>query len=183
MRRLFIMLLPLSAWAGSYDYYECADAAGVVIESLEHCLPGQKQRRIEDNVRPFSQALEGRGARVIRLSSERNGQFFAGASVNGVAVRALVDTGASLVTVTPDVARRAGLDRLPFVTSAFQTANGASVVRIVSATVELGGESIRVPVAVIPRDLGRDFGALIGMAYLSHFEVNSAGGVMTLRRR
>lgn len=43
---LLLLVLVVPAWAGSDDYYECTDAAGVVTESVDRCSHGQKERRI-----------------------------------------------------------------------------------------------------------------------------------------
>src|SRR5687768_17349326 len=45
-----------------------------------------------------------------RINRERNGHFYVHATVNGELVRFLVDTGASMVALTPEDAERVGVD-------------------------------------------------------------------------
>ena len=56
---------------------------------------------------PFAAAAADSGPRTLRR--EADGHFYAEAQVNGVAVRFLVDTGASFVALTPEDAQRAGV--------------------------------------------------------------------------
>jgi len=74
----------------------------------------------------------------LQVPRDADGHFHILGSINGVPVRFLVDTGASLVTVSESFARRAGLQGgTPIV---FQTANGALSGRVVGgAHVEAGG--------------------------------------------
>lgn len=172
------------AQAGAYDYYECVSPEGRLSYSVERCPRGDESRRIADNLRPVSFKLgEGRD-QLIRLASGRGGHFYATATINGVPLRVLVDTGATSVAVSPAFAARAGLDRMAFRSGFSQTANGVTPVRIVTAAeVELGGSVVReVPVTILSKSLGGE-DALLGMSFLKHFEINMADGMMTLRRK
>ncbi len=51
----------------------------------------------------------GNGVATQSLERAGDGHFYAEAQVNGARIRFLVDTGASLVALTPDDARRAGI--------------------------------------------------------------------------
>ena len=122
---------------------------------------------------------------LVRLENARGGNFYTRVSINGVSVRAMVDTGASSVAVSPTAAVRMGLDRRPFVSGWSQTANGVTQVRhVVLNRVELQGNVIEgVGGVILSKDMGRDFDVLLGMSFLKSFEVNTAGGVMTLQPR
>ena len=53
------------------------------------------------------------GYRELSLSPDSNGGFFVDAYINGISVRFLVDTGASLVSISPETASRLGLAQTP----------------------------------------------------------------------
>lgn len=185
MRRWMLLFLawPALAWAGAYDYYECVAADGSVAYSVERCGKGEKQRRVADDAAPASRPLGAAAGGTVRLESVRGGHFYSTASINGVAVRAVVDTGASLVALSPAAARRVGIDMRRGVQGKSYTANGvAATLGVVLDAVELGGNTVRgVKGAVLSQDMGPDAEVLLGMSFLKHFEVNTDGVVMTLR--
>ena len=90
--------------------------------SYRHELTGIKNR-ILGEMAPASPISTGKGRITVRAGA--NGHFFIDAEVNGKPVRFLVDTGASDIVLSPDDARRVGLDpaRLSF-TRVYSTANG-----------------------------------------------------------
>lgn len=58
---------------------------------------------------PATNARAGNGSARQTLTRADDGHFYAEAQVNGARIRFLVDTGASLVALTPEDARRAGI--------------------------------------------------------------------------
>jgi aspartyl protease family protein len=112
----------------------------------------------------------------------RDGHFYAPGLVNGHPVKFLVDTGASLVSVSEDFARQAGLG--PGESAVFTTANGQRPGRIVTGVpVEVGTVSVsavRVGVGLTGFD-SRD--ALLGQSFLSRFEILLQQDRMVLRPR
>lgn len=111
-----------------------------------------------------------------------NGHFLVDATVNGVAVRFLVDTGASAVTLTAEDARRLGLrpDSLDY-TTRFQTANGEILTAPVTLReIRIGDLELEdVPSTVTRAPLGV---SLLGMTFLTRlagYEVGEEG--LTLR--
>ncbi len=118
----------------------------------------------------------------LQVPRGADGHFHILGSINGVPVRFLVDTGASLVTVSESFARRAGLQGgTPIV---FQTANGALSGRVVGgAHVEAGGlalGNVRVGVGLAgtPDDV-----ALLGQSFLSRFDLMVDRAGLRLRSR
>ena len=116
-----------------------------------------------------------------RIRRERNGHFYVHATVNGELVRFLVDTGASMVALTPEDAERAGVDFDP---SRFEpVARGASgLVQGQHATIdsiEIEGKRVtNVRGAVIE---GADI-SLLGQSYLNRIgAVEMSDGIMILR--
>jgi len=123
------------------------------------------------------------GSGEITLGRQNDGHFHARASVNGTTVQFLIDTGASVVTLSRDDAERAGMnpDTLSY-TNRFQTANGTAFgapVRI--ARMSIGSiELTDVRAAVMDRGLS---GSLLGMSFLERLSAFSVeGDRLTLRR-
>lgn len=131
-----------------------------------------------------SPAPRAGGANTVALRADRLGHFQSDIQVNGQFVKALVDTGASVVAMSFEDARKAGI--LPpkgdFVIG-MQTANG--VVRAARARIpELRLQSITVhdvEAVVLPQ--GAINGTLLGMSFLkrlSSFEMN--GNTLILKK-
>lgn len=112
----------------------------------------------------------------------RDGHFYASGSVNGKPVNFLVDTGASLVTVSEQFARTAGIST--GVPTVFKTANGDLPGRIVSdVPVTIGPvnvSGVRVGVGLVGQETGD---ALLGQSFLSKFEIVLLKEQMILRKR
>lgn len=112
----------------------------------------------------------------------RDGHFYAAGSVNGKPVNFLVDTGATLVSVSEKFANGAGLaSGEPTV---FRTANGNLPGRIVSGVPirvgPIGVSGVRVGVGLEGHDMSD---ALLGQNFLSKFEITLEKEQMILRKR
>jgi aspartyl protease family protein len=106
---------------------------------------------------------------TIVYTANEQGHVILDAAVNGVPVRMLVDTGASLVTLTPADAGAAGIDPGGLVFSArVNTANGAARMAPVNLReIRIGQLSIYdVPAAVL-ENLNV---SLLGMSFLSRLQ-------------
>jgi aspartyl protease family protein len=122
------------------------------------------------------QLVPGYG-RQVALNADRSGHYFADATVNGIAVRVMVDTGATLVALTADTASRLGIYpsqnayRLPIA-----TANGATTAAAVTLDhVRLGNIDVyNVQAAVMPA--GALSINLLGMSFLGKLSRFQAGG-------
>lgn len=133
---------------------------------------GEVLARVAGEVLPHQGTATGDGA--IAFPVARDGHFRVEAMVEGVAIRFLVDTGASHVTLTRRDAERLGyrVDRLAF-TLRYATANG--IVRgapITLRSIEVGPIRLRdVTASVSEGELDR---SLLGMSFLGRlgaFEV------------
>ena len=124
----------------------------------------------------------GEGPAVTHLSADSRGHFLTLGSVNGVNVRFLVDTGASLVSLGAGDALRAGIDYRQGQSGSTMTANG--VVRVWAVklnTVRVGDVTLRdVDAVVHEQDLPA---ALLGMSFLNRMEMQRDGDTLTLRKR
>ena len=110
----------------------------------------------------------------------RDGHFYAQGQVHGQPVTFLVDTGASLVVVSQEFARTAGM--APGEATTFRTASGELQGRIVKGvTVSVGPASVsgtRVGVGLVGSDPAM---ALLGQSFLSRFDIVLSGDRMVLR--
>lgn len=98
------------------------------------------------------------------------------ASINGVVGKFIVDTGASLLSVTRDFAKRANMNVLEKSTIRLQTANGVvTAKRSLADTVALGKVSANGVGAVVMTEsdnpLGNQIDGLLGQSFLSRFHV------------
>ncbi|MET0312244.1 MAG: retropepsin-like aspartic protease [Burkholderiaceae bacterium] len=111
----------------------------------------------------------------------RDGHFYVDGTVNGRAVRFLIDTGASSVSITEALAREAGLEGGEPTT--FLTANGPRPGRIVRGVAVTAGPLTVAPTAVGVGLVGKadDYG-LLGQSFLSKFHVSMTREQMVLRR-
>lgn len=180
---LSFLLAASSAFAGEFDYLECVSADGRVSHAVGRCDRGEVARQVASDLAPLSIKLGSGGASVIRLQ-RRHGHYVATIVVNGVPMSAMVDTGATLVSVSPSAAARAGLDRQPYRSGWMNTANGVAPARyITAASVELGGIVVRnVPASILSQNM-RGLDVLLGMSFLNHFHVSIADVEMTLTRK
>ncbi len=130
--------------------------------------------------RPAASQVQADGALVI--PRHRDGHFRVSGSINGQPVNFLVDTGASLVSVTDALARKAGLSGGERTT--FRTANGTREGWVTTA------ESVAVRSLVVSGlRVGtgytgdEDGDALLGQNFLRHFDVEIKSDRMVLHPR
>jgi len=130
--------------------------------------------------RPGAAKVQADGALVI--PRHRDGHFRVQGSINGQPVVFLVDTGASLVSVTDALARKAGLTGGERTT--FRTANGTRegmVMQAESITVRsLAVSGLRVGTGYTGED---EKDALLGQNFLRHFDVEIKSDRMVLHPR
>lgn len=106
--------------------------------------------------------------RRVELAAGGNNHFFAEADLNGRTITVMVDTGASMVALTYDDARRAGIyPRDSDFTGRSSTANGiARFAPVDIDRVSIGGIEVRNVRAAVMED-GKLDTSLLGMSYLS----------------
>lgn len=119
----------------------------------------------------------------IEVPMDASGHFLLTAEANGEPVRFIFDTGASSIALSPDDARRIGIDPddLAYVGQA-ETANGT--VETAPVTIERFaiGDLVdeNVPAMVIRAEIS---GSLLGMSYLRRFaRVSFEGEMLVLER-
>ncbi|MGQ0750869.1 MAG: retropepsin-like aspartic protease family protein [Betaproteobacteria bacterium] len=126
----------------------------------------------------------GGGSQSATLTADSRGHFFTTAAVNGILLRFLVDTGASVVTLSAADARRAGVPYRNASKGLLQTANGVvAAYRVKLDTVSLGRITLHnVDGVVVDSDMMGGV-ALLGLSFLNRTEMRRDGDTMTLTRR
>jgi len=122
------------------------------------------------------------GSGKVVMTADNQGHFYVTGSVNGAAVRFLVDTGATMVSLGAGDARRIGLDFNRGQKGMTQTANGQTLVSKVKLdTVRIGDVTLHNVDALIHQTEMPM--ALLGMSFLNRMEMQRDGSTMTLRIR
>lgn len=153
-----------------------AAAAVGLIAVRENMAPGGKKAEATTAVTEYAPSgAKGLTTRPTppgsaTLKQERDGHFWASARVNGAPVRFLVDTGASVIALTPRDARKAGLNpaKLPHIAEV-STASGrvkAGVTMLDS--VKVGDVEVQNVEAVVIDDGLED--SLLGMNFLNRLD-------------
>ena len=122
------------------------------------------------------------GGNEVILAADDAGHFLSVGSVNGAAVRFMVDTGATLVSIGAGDAQRIGLRYREGEAGYTMTANGrARVWKIKLDSVKLGTvELTNVDALVHEQSMPV---VLLGMSFLNRMEMRRDGSMMSLRRR
>jgi aspartyl protease family protein len=130
----------------------------------------------------YRAAAAASGRQSVTLYADSRGHFIAEGSVNGIPVRFMVDTGATVIALPASDARRLGMDYLKGARGMVQTANGpAPAYRVQLDVVKLGGVQLNsVEAIVIEQGLNV---ALLGMSFLNRVEMRREGELMMLNRR
>ena len=142
---------------------------------------GGKKRPLRVGQHAVGTIADDAGDKVV-LTADGQGHFVTTGTVNGVSVRFLVDTGASMISLGASDARRMGLDFNRGEKGISQTANGQTMISIVKLDkVRVGGITLhQVDAAIHQNDLPV---ALLGMSFLNRMEMLRDGNTMTLKKR
>jgi aspartyl protease family protein len=118
----------------------------------------------------------------VKLSADARGHFVTSGAVNGRSVRFLVDTGASLTTLSRAQAKRIGLRYRSGPPARAATANGLVDGWLVELdSVRVGSVTVRnVNAMVIDAELSL---GLLGMSFLDKFDLEQQGSTLVMRRR
>ena len=142
-----------------------------------------KQRVLERGQHYRSGAGAAGGRAKATLAADSRGHFFVDGAVNGVPVRFVVDTGATLVSLPRQDAERLGIDYRSGQRGNSRTANGVVPVYLVKLdSVKVGGIELHNVDALVHEGAGLDQ-ALLGMSFLNRLEMQRDGATMTLIQR
>jgi aspartyl protease family protein len=126
-------------------------------------------------------AAKSSGGKVV-LTADGRGHFETLGTINGATVRFLVDTGASMISMGVDEARRIGINYLQGERGYSNTANGvARVYRVRLDTVKVGDITLN-GVDGLVHEGSMPF-VLLGMTFLNRVEMNRQGDTLTLLKR
>jgi len=122
------------------------------------------------------------GGGTIVLTTESGGHFLADGTINGRGVRFMVDTGATMVSMSQAEAERIGLDYKSGQRSFVGTANGMVPAWRVSLTsVRVGDVTVyNVDATVLPAAMPV---VLLGNSFLGRFQMKRENDRMTLNKR
>ena len=125
---------------------------------------------------------DGGGAASVTLQSDSQGHFVAAGKINDLSLSMLVDTGASMITLSSQDARRLGIDYKSGRQGFSATANGrVAVYQVRLNSVKVGDIELSQVDAVV-QEQGLPF-ALLGMSFLNRTQMQRDGERMVLTKR
>ncbi len=156
-------------------------AAWVLLLLLLTLFFGQVlEQRENPNALPGG-SISKQGVREVTLERNAQGHYVASGMINGYPVVFLLDTGATDVAVSEELANRLGLEKRGGAFS--RTANGVVAVwQTVLDRVTLGVIEMRNVRATILPELKPANQVLLGMSFLKKLELIQRDGVLTLRQ-
>ncbi len=162
-----------------FEYQEGAPADDAIGAPERIERGGDEQGGVASDEEPAAPAS---GGRMVQLKAGAYGHFYSRVHVNGRAVQAMVDTGASIVALTYDDARAAGIHiRDGDYTHRVSTANGIARVAMVTldsvAIEDIVVRDVRAAVA----EPGKLTKTLLGMSFLGQLRrAEMSRGVLVL---
>ena len=138
---------------------------------------------IEVDGRRWLMPLGSSNATTLVLQADERGHFIVTAAINGIPVRALVDTGASSIAMNLSDARRAGVNLSGARRVRILTASGAREALLVQlGTVQVGDIVVNDVEATLSERDELPI-TLLGMSFLRHLDMYRIGASLTLTLR
>lgn len=126
----------------------------------------------------------GGGSQRATLTADAKGHFFTTATVNGVSMPFMVDTGATMVTINSHYAKSAGIAYTQGERGMMQTANGITMAyKVKLDTVRLGEITLNNVDGIVLQNNQLGHHGLLGLSFLNRTEMRRDGDSMTLTRR
>lgn len=122
------------------------------------------------------------GRSSVTLAANPQGHFLTQGQINGAAVEFVVDTGATLVSLSSKDARRIGLSYLGGKSVMMRTANGTAPAYLVKLDSVRVGDIALVGVEAVVME-NQDMPVLLGMSFLNRTDMRREGQTMVLTRR
>lgn len=146
-------------------------------------IGGRRQTlRVGDTPASFGGHGRSTGGDTITITAGSDGHFTTPGSIDGHAVQFIVDTGASMVSMSVPQAERSGLNYRAGQPVRVNTANGATQGwRIMLDSVRVGDVQVsNVDAVVTPQPMTY---VLLGNSFLTRFRMQQSADIMTLQRR
>lgn len=158
------------------------DLTVTAVEKDRATIEIEGKRRVLVRGQTYSSSGASSTAQSVTLSAGAGGHFMAEGQINGGAIRFLVDTGASAVSIPASEANRLRIDFRNGRRGTTQTASGPTPMYIVRLdSIRVGGIELQnVDAIVIEQGLNV---ALLGNTFLNRVEMRREGQSMTLTRR
>lgn len=120
----------------------------------------------------------------IVIPMARDGTFRVTAYINGRAVPAIIDTGATFLSMSARMANSLGIQYLAGRPAVNHTANGpVASYHIVLPVVQIGDMAVQnVPAAVLESSMGKDDVVAVGNSFLRYLQMSREGDTMVLRK-
>ncbi|HYG31727.1 MAG TPA: retropepsin-like aspartic protease [Methylophilaceae bacterium] len=119
----------------------------------------------------------------VVLYSDSAGHYLTDGHINGVTLKFLVDTGASVVAMNSVDALKAGIDYKQGTRMPMHTANGViQAYRVTVNTLKLGGVTLHQVEAVVNEGESPPF-VLLGMSALNRLDMKREGITLTLTKK
>ncbi|MBI3937389.1 MAG: TIGR02281 family clan AA aspartic protease [Betaproteobacteria bacterium] len=162
---------------------ESPEGVKLISASTESALFEINGRRRTLTIGSSISVASATGGRSVTLAADGAGHFITTGYVNGAPVRFMVDTGASLVTLSVSEAKRAGVNYLSGVRGYTVTANGrVPAYKVKLDTVKIGDVTLNNLDGVVLEGNALPIG-LLGMSFLNRMEMKRDGSTMTLIKR
>ena len=150
-----------------------ADSTGAVFE-----VDGQKKRVAMGQ--SISTSYASGTKPTVKLVAGTGGHFTTVGSINGVPINFMVDTGATMVSISTRTAQRMGIDLRNAESGMTSTANGPSLAHKVTLNnVKVGSISLNFVEALVSDGMSDNF-SLLGNSFLSRLDMKREGEVLTL---
>jgi aspartyl protease family protein len=119
----------------------------------------------------------------VTLTADAKGHFVTEGSINGSTVKFLIDTGATMVSLSSSEAKRIGLNYLKGERGQVSTANGlVPIYKVKLDTVKIGDIALNNVDGIVQEGNTLPI-ALMGMSFLNRVEMKREGSQMTLIKR
>ncbi len=117
---------------------------------------------------------------VLYASSSKNDHFFAPVTINGRTAQGLIDTGATTVAMSAEMAKTFGISADKGQSGQSSTANGnITTTHVTVPLIDVAGIKLRN----VPVSIGISGDILIGMSFLSRVDVAMGSGTLTMTKR
>jgi aspartyl protease family protein len=152
------------------------------LRSMEDDKPAPSPAAVAKPQPPAPLVSDGPRGSTVTLRADPHGSFLANPIINGHAVKAVIDTGATTVAISSDTARRLGVQPSRGNSVMVSTANGVtSAATVKLREIKVGEIVVRDVDAVVIDGYGLDT-TLLGMSFLKRlqkFEISGGKLVLT----